>query len=365
MTTPTDAYFHLVKRILRYVQGTMKYRISFTSDPWELTAYSDADWAEDIDTLRLTIGFVVFFGKNPISWQSKKQSYVSRSSTEAEYRALVNTYADLSWVRNVLQDLKVYLPQPPLLDCDNLSALALSSNWLLEGMIFPTRIFVKDSFVFSASLSLCKTDRSKRTTPGGCWPKALRCLNWVPNWSEPLTVLGVGFLVGIGLRFLLDLGCPTCVNAWLLFTLLHIANLTSLLSSLREILENLYCLSKRRVAVHPKAAAVVGHVCADGPAAAYYRRPGLEHVGPRALQASSAKWMSILPDSPSKKKVDVKSSRNEAANSLAKDVSPLRKKPRIPYAEKTQVRVVSSSSAKVKHLACVDSRRVGECQGPP
>ncbi|CAL8133074.1 unnamed protein product [Prunus armeniaca] len=80
----------------------MKYRISFTSDPWELTAYSDADWAGDIDTLRLNIGFVVFLGKNPISWQSKKHSYVSRSSTEAEYRAL---------------DLKVYLPQPPLLDC--------------------------------------------------------------------------------------------------------------------------------------------------------------------------------------------------------------------------------------------------------
>ncbi|CAL8157428.1 unnamed protein product [Prunus armeniaca] len=57
----------------------------------------------------------------------------------------------------------------------------------------------------------------------------------------------------MGLRFLLDLGCLTYVNAGLLFTLLHIANLTSLLSSLREILENLYCLSKREVAVHPKA----------------------------------------------------------------------------------------------------------------
>lgn len=45
----------------------MKYRISFTSDPWELTAYSDADWAGDINTLRLTIGFVVFLGKNTIS----------------------------------------------------------------------------------------------------------------------------------------------------------------------------------------------------------------------------------------------------------------------------------------------------------
>ncbi|CAL2238621.1 unnamed protein product [Prunus armeniaca] len=64
--------------------------------------------------------------------------------------------------------------------------------------------------------------------------------NWVPNWNELLTVLGVGFPVGMGWRFLLDLGCLTCVNAGLLFTLLHIANLTSLLSSLREILENLY-----------------------------------------------------------------------------------------------------------------------------
>ncbi|CAL2269929.1 unnamed protein product [Prunus armeniaca] len=57
----------------------------------------------------------------------------------------------------------------------------------------------------------------------------------------------------MGLRFLLDLGCPTYVNAGLLFTLLHITNLTSLLSSFREILKNLYCLSKRGVVVHPKA----------------------------------------------------------------------------------------------------------------
>ncbi|KAI5323671.1 hypothetical protein L3X38_032743 [Prunus dulcis] len=77
-------------------------------------------------------------------------------------------------------------------------------------------------------------------------------VDWVPNWSKLLSVLGVGFSAGMGLRSLLDLGCPTCVNAGLLFTLLHIANLTSLLSSLREILENSYCLSKRGVAVHPK-----------------------------------------------------------------------------------------------------------------
>ncbi|CAL8167146.1 unnamed protein product [Prunus armeniaca] len=143
----------------------------------------------------------------------------------------------------------------------------------------------------------------------------------------------------MGLRFLLDLGCPTYVNAGLLFTLLHITNLTSLLSSFREILKNLYCLSKRGVVVHPKwAAAVVGQVHADGPAVAYHCRSGLEHAGPRALQASLAKW-------------------------LAKDASPLRKKPRIPYAEKTQVRAISSSYARVKHLVGADSRKVGGMRG--
>ncbi|KAI5313526.1 hypothetical protein L3X38_042702 [Prunus dulcis] len=74
----------------------------------------------------------------------------------------------------------------------------------------------------------------------------------IPNWSRLLTVLGVGFPVGMSLQFFLDPGCPTCINTELLFTLSHIANLTSLLSSLRKILENLYCLSKRGVDVHPK-----------------------------------------------------------------------------------------------------------------
>ncbi|CAL8996514.1 unnamed protein product, partial [Prunus brigantina] len=93
MTAPTEIHFNLVKRILRYIQG-----------------------------------FVVLLGHNPISWQSKKQGSVSRSSTEAEYRALANTAADLAWIRQVLLDLKVCLPQPPTIFCDNLSALALSSN---------------------------------------------------------------------------------------------------------------------------------------------------------------------------------------------------------------------------------------------
>ncbi|BBH08831.1 hypothetical protein Prudu_021147 [Prunus dulcis] len=77
MNNPTDVHWLLVKRILRYVQGTLCLASI-------LRAYSDADWAGDINTRRSTTGFVVFLGPNPISWQSKKQGSVSRSSTEAE-----------------------------------------------------------------------------------------------------------------------------------------------------------------------------------------------------------------------------------------------------------------------------------------
>ncbi|CAL2259752.1 unnamed protein product [Prunus armeniaca] len=105
----------------------------------------------------------------------------------------------------------------------------------------------------------------------------------------------------MGLRFVLDLGSPTCVNAGLLFTLLHIENLTSLLSSFREILENLYCLSKRGVAMHSKwAAAVIEQVRTSGPATVYRRRSELEHAGPHALHATSSEQnrRNVMPNPP-------------------------------------------------------------------
>lgn len=82
MTQPTDAHYYLVKRILRYVQGTINHVLHYTkSSDFQITAYSDSDWATDINTRISISGFVVYLGSNPISWQSKKQSTISRSST--------------------------------------------------------------------------------------------------------------------------------------------------------------------------------------------------------------------------------------------------------------------------------------------
>ena len=136
MTAPIDAHMFLVKRILRYLQGTLLCGLTYRSAPdIHISAYSDADWASDINTRRSVTGYVVFLGFNPVSWQSKKQSSVSRSSTEAEYKALANCAADVCWIRSLMKDLHQFLPAPPDLHCDSISALSLSTNPIFHSRI--------------------------------------------------------------------------------------------------------------------------------------------------------------------------------------------------------------------------------------
>ena len=128
MQTPMLAHFTAVKRILRYLKGTINFGLSYHRGSLDLKAFSDADWAGDPNDRRSTTGLVVFIGSNPISWSSKKQHTVSRSSTEAEYRALSSTSAEIDWIKQLLVFLCVPIDQPPVLFCDNLSAIALSFN---------------------------------------------------------------------------------------------------------------------------------------------------------------------------------------------------------------------------------------------
>ena len=96
MQFPTTTHLEAAKRVLRYVRGTLSHGIYFSHGPLTLIAFTDADWAGDPFDRKSTTGFMVFLGFNPISWSSKKQSTVSRSSTEAECHALATTAAELS-----------------------------------------------------------------------------------------------------------------------------------------------------------------------------------------------------------------------------------------------------------------------------
>ena len=128
MHKPTATHLAAAKRILRYLQGTLHLGIRFQSGSPTLTAFTDSDWAGDPYDRRSTTGITVFLGNNPITWVSKKQHTVSRSSTEAEYRALATGVAELAWLRQVLCDLGIFLPSAPAIWCDNTSAIALASN---------------------------------------------------------------------------------------------------------------------------------------------------------------------------------------------------------------------------------------------
>ncbi|XP_019248551.1 PREDICTED: uncharacterized protein LOC109227811 [Nicotiana attenuata] len=129
MSTPRTIHFISIKRILRYLADTISLGLHMkSSSNFSLTAYSDADCAGCPDTRRSTTGFAIFLGPNLISWSCKKQPTVSRSSTEAEYRALAHTVAELSWLQHLLRDLDIPLPNPPLVPCDNVSALYLCTN---------------------------------------------------------------------------------------------------------------------------------------------------------------------------------------------------------------------------------------------
>jgi hypothetical protein len=87
-------------RILRYLQGTSTLGLTLRrSLPTELVVYTDADWAGCPDTRRSTSGYAVFLGDNLVSWSSKRQHTVSRSSAEAEYRAVANGVTEATWLR--------------------------------------------------------------------------------------------------------------------------------------------------------------------------------------------------------------------------------------------------------------------------
>jgi hypothetical protein len=118
-----------MKRVLRYLKGTLHYGLSLLrSTNTNITAYSDADWAGCPDTRRSTSGYCVFVGDNLVAWSSKRQTTVSRSSAEAEYRGVANAVAETCWLRQLLLELHRPPARATVVYCDNISAMYLSSN---------------------------------------------------------------------------------------------------------------------------------------------------------------------------------------------------------------------------------------------
>jgi hypothetical protein len=128
MHDPREPHLTALKRVLRYLRGTIDFGLLRRSPTTELRVYTDADWAGCPDTGRSTSGYAVFLGDSLVSWSSKRQPIVSRSSAKAEYRAVANDVAEATWLRQLLQELHSPLARSTLVFCDNVNAVHLSTN---------------------------------------------------------------------------------------------------------------------------------------------------------------------------------------------------------------------------------------------
>nr|XP_043639363.1 uncharacterized mitochondrial protein AtMg00810-like [Erigeron canadensis] len=129
MQNPQQIHLDGVHHLLRYLKGTSGQGILLNgSTNMSLHVYSDSDWAACPISHRSVTGYVILFGGSPISWKSKKQYTISRSSPEAEYRAMANAAAELTWLVRILKELGVTNLKPVTLHCDNQSALHIAKN---------------------------------------------------------------------------------------------------------------------------------------------------------------------------------------------------------------------------------------------
>lgn len=129
MHRPTDEHYTALKRLLRYLAGSLHKGVLIRhKSPINLHAFTDADWAGNRDDYISTTGYIVYLGSNPISWSSNKQRTVARSSTEAEYRALASTTAEILWVINLLKELNISSHILPTIYCDNIGATYVAAN---------------------------------------------------------------------------------------------------------------------------------------------------------------------------------------------------------------------------------------------
>ena len=107
MHNPGRVHWMAVKRIFQYLKHTSDYGLQYVRDlDWTLTGYADSDWGGDADTQKSTTGYVFIAGGAAVSWCSKKQSVVARSSTEAEHSASAQAGGEATWLQEFVKELK-------------------------------------------------------------------------------------------------------------------------------------------------------------------------------------------------------------------------------------------------------------------
>ena len=129
VSSPKEPHMQAALHLLRYLKGTISNGLFYpVQSNLKVAGFSDADWASCLMTRKSLTGYCIFLGHSLISWKTKKQATVSRSSTEAEYRSMATTTCELVWLTYLLKDLHIPVKVPITLFCDNKAAQQIAAN---------------------------------------------------------------------------------------------------------------------------------------------------------------------------------------------------------------------------------------------
>lgn len=129
MHRPSFVHWVAVKCVLHYLKVTMNYGLFLHSNPsFTLHVFVDADNAHNRDKYSSTSTNAYFLGPNLISWSSKKQATITRSTTEVEYHVIASTTIKVNWLTHMLRELDITLPSAPTIYCDNVGATYVCVN---------------------------------------------------------------------------------------------------------------------------------------------------------------------------------------------------------------------------------------------
>lgn len=134
MSRPTKLHFLAVKRVLRYLKGTLDYGIWYKrGSVAELKVFTDSDYAGDVEGRKSTSSYTFMMSGGAVAWSSKKQSVVALSTTEAEYIAAAICACQVIWMRRILQEMEFALEDNvTTILCDNTSTIKLSVNQMFH-----------------------------------------------------------------------------------------------------------------------------------------------------------------------------------------------------------------------------------------
>jgi hypothetical protein len=127
---PRLSHWAAVKRVMRYIRGTLSHGITFFGPSFDLslTGYVDADYSNDVDDRKSRTGVVFKLANGPISWCSQKQACTADSTTEAEFVALAEAAKEAMWLRRLLCSIGLPQNKRTPIHCDNQSAIRLVKN---------------------------------------------------------------------------------------------------------------------------------------------------------------------------------------------------------------------------------------------